>query len=299
MSTQSLALFPGQGSQKVGMGKELVERHEVARRTFAEADETLGFSLSKLCFEGPADQLTATAVAQPAILTVSIAAWRIACASDNPPDICASAGHSLGEYSALVAAEALTFADAVELVNRRGRYMQEAVPAGTGKMVAVLGQETEAVESALAKVSSGSAQIANLNAPGQIVVAGDVAAVDLFCATMSGAKIMPLQVSAPFHCALMEPARERLKQDLAQLEIKKPRFPVYANFSAEAVEDPELIRRSLADQVTGRVRWVECMRNAIARHSPAKAIEFGAGNVITGLMKRIAPELPRETYYGA
>jgi [acyl-carrier-protein] S-malonyltransferase len=205
----------------------------------------------------------------------------------------AAAGHSLGEYSALVAAEALSFEDAVRLVNKRGRYMQQAVPVGTGKMVAVLGKEVSDVEAALTRVVSEVAEIANINAPGQIVVAGSAAGVSQFIEQLGTAKIVELQVSAPFHCALMKPAEDRLRVDLAQIDIRKPSFPVYQNFTAQPSVDPDSIRENLARQVCGRVRWVECVENAIREQSPQAGWEYGAGAVLTGLLKRIDSSLAR------
>ncbi len=289
------ALFPGQGSQKVGMGKELHERYETAKRLFRVADEALGFSLSSICFEGPADKLTLTEITQPAILTVSTICFEIAKAESGSafPAVAAAAGHSLGEYSALVAAGALTFEDAVVLVNKRGRYMQEAVPVGTGKMVAVLGKEVSEIEAALVNEGDKVAEVANINAPGQIVVAGSVSGVNAFIEKLGTAKVIELPVSAPFHCSLMKPAEERLREDLRSVSIKTPAFPVYQNFSATAVTDAETIRENLARQVCGRVRWVECVENAVRETTPAAVWEFGAGNVLTGLVKRINSAVTR------
>lgn len=289
--TRILALFPGQGSQKVGMGHKSYETQEIAKELFQIADKALGFGLSKICFEGPADQLTNTAIAQPAILTVSVICYEIFARSGQSNNIVAAAGHSLGEYSALVAAGAISFADAVLLVHKRGRYMQEAVPKGQGTMVAVLGKEVAEIEEALAKVTTGVAQAANINAPGQVVVAGDVAGVDAFKAALNGGKIIPLEVSAPFHCKLMKPAADNLAKDLDALNINKCRFPVYANFTAKAVVEPKDIRQNLKDQVCGRVRWVECMTNAISEQKPTGALEFGEGKVLNGLLKKINKEV--------
>lgn len=289
--TKVLGLFPGQGSQKVGMGKELFERSPVARSLFGAADEALGFKLSELCFNGPAEALTATEHAQPAILTVSTICYRLA--ADAGLTLAAAAGHSLGEYSALVAAGALRFEDAVVLVNKRGRYMQSAVPVGHGKMVAVIGKDTAEIEAAIATVKAGVVEIANINSPGQIVVAGDAAAVDAFKAAMGDARMTDLAVSAPFHCALMQPAADKLALDLDRAEFNAAAFPVYANFTAEAVRSPDEIRAALKAQVCGRVRWIECMENAIRNEGIEKAVEFGAGAVLSGLLKRINGAVPR------
>ena len=293
--TNIFTLFPGQGSQKVGMGKELADTYPLAKEIFALADQALGFELSKICFEGPADKLTLTEIAQPAILTVSTICYRLwkQSGASATQQIVAAAGHSLGEYSALVAAEAISFEDAVRLVNKRGKYMQEAVPVGTGKMVAVLGKEVSEIEAALPAAGGEIAQIANINAPGQIVVAGSVAGVQQFVERLGAAKVIELTVSAPFHCDLMKPAEEKLRKDLAEIEIKKPLFPVYQNFTAQASEDPQVIRENLALQVCGRVRWVECVENAVSARAPQAVWEYGAGNVLTGLVKRINSSLSR------
>jgi [acyl-carrier-protein] S-malonyltransferase len=277
------------------MGRQLFEQYDLAREIFAQADSALGFSLSTICFEGPADKLTLTEITQPAILTVSTICFRLAQKQTHAASqsIVAAAGHSLGEYSALVAAESITFEDAVRLVNKRGRYMQEAVPVGTGRMVAVLGKEVSELQSAIDASGVEVAEIANINAPGQIVVAGSVAGVAGFVEKLGAAKVIDLPVSAPFHCSLMKPAEERLRKDLASIEFNAPKFPVYQNFTASFSTDPETIRENLALQVCGRVRWVECVENAVREKSPTAAWEYGAGNVLTGLVKRINPNVSR------
>ena len=290
------AVFPGQGSQTVGMGKDLFDASDLAKDAFNAADKALGFALSQLCFEGPAEKLTATEIAQPAILLTSIISYRLT-DPNITKNIVAVAGHSLGEYSALVAAGAISLEDAVQLVHKRGCYMQEAVAAGVGKMVAILGKDVAEIEAALSKVTSGVASIANINAPGQVVIAGDVAGVTEGLSHLGAAKAIPLQVSAPFHCSLMKPAEISLAKDLDAMTIVKPRVPVIANFSAAPVSDPSEIRELLKQQVCGRVRWVESVERAIAEFSPTALIEFGAGSVLTGLQKRINPSLPRFNIY--
>jgi [acyl-carrier-protein] S-malonyltransferase len=271
------------------MGRQLFEQYDIAKELFAKADEALGFSLSQICFEGPADKLTLTEITQPAILTVSTICFRLAQMQPQAGahTIVAAAGHSLGEYSALVAADAMSFEDAVRLVNKRGRYMQEAVPVGTGRMVAVLGKEVAELQAAIDANTAGVSEIANINAPGQIVVAGSVEGVAGFVEKLGTAKVIDLPVSAPFHCSLMKPAEERLRVDLANIKISTPKFPVYQNFTASFTNDPEQIRENLALQVCGRVRWVECVENVLKEKTPEAVWEYGAGNVLTGLVKRI------------
>ena len=287
---KTLGLFPGQGSQAVGLGKGFFEGNSRAKQMFAEADEALGFSLSKLCLEGPLEELTLTEYAQPAILLVSSICFELAEIS-----IDAAAGHSLGEYSALVAAGALGLGDAVRLVNRRGKYMQEAVPAGLGRMSAVMGPTPEEIQEVLAKLTSGVCEIANLNSPGQTVVAGDAEGMEQFNMLMGekGAKLIPLNVSAPFHCRLMKPAAEKLSLDLDAVQILDPKIPVYANVDAKPVRTKEEVRQHLKDQVCGSVRWTECMQNAFQGEQITHSVEFGAGGVLTKLLKRIVPEIKR------
>lgn len=296
-------LFPGQGSQQVGMGKALSEAFPVARAVFDEADAALGFSLSRLCFDGPEAELTLTANAQPAILTTSIAALRVL-ESETELRACVVAGHSLGEYSALVAAGSLRLADAVRIVSLRGKFMQEAVAPGVGAMAAILGLSRADVASACAEAvanSGGDCEIvspANFNGAGQVVIAGHKAAVDRACvaAKSRGAKrAMPLAVSAPFHCALMQPAADRLAAALAGVSFAPLALPVVTNVEAAKNQDASRVRELLIQQVTAPVRWEESV-DAIAAMGVTEAIEVGAGRVLAGLVKRIAPSIQM---YGA
>ncbi len=286
-------LFPGQGSQKVGMGRALYDAGGEARAVFAEADDALGFSLSKLCFEGPEAELTLTANAQPAILTVSIAALRVLRArTDLAPS--AVAGHSLGEYSALVAAGALEFADAVRLVHLRGKFMQEAVSPGVGAMAAILGLPADEVAAACREAAGDEVvSPANLNGGGQVVIAGHKGAVERACAAAKarGAKrAVPLAVSAPFHCALMQPAADKLAAELGRVEVTAPEVPVVTNVEAAPNQDPARVPELLTRQVTAPVRWEESVERLVAM-GVTRAVELGAGNVLAGLVRRIAPAL--------
>ena len=289
MNKPSMAfLFPGQGSQSVGMGKELYDRYPIARATFDEADQALGIKLSQLCFEGPEDQLKLTENTQPAILTVSVATWRLLDAKGIKADF--AAGHSLGEYSAHVAAGTITFADAVRTVRNRGKYMQEAVPVGTGAMAATLGMSLDAVGEVCAAAAQGQVcEPANINSPEQIVISGDAAAVErgVKIAQERGAKrAVLLPVSAPFHCSLMKPAQERLATDLQKLDFSAPRIPVISNIYAKPVEEAETSREALVRQVTGSVRWSESMQWLI-EHGVQTFVELGPGKVLCGLMRQI------------
>jgi [acyl-carrier-protein] S-malonyltransferase len=287
-SSRIAFLFPGQGSQAVGMGKELADNYPVARRTFEEADEALGYKLSELCFEGPEEKLKLTEVTQPAILTASIAAWRVLQEKELNPNFVA--GHSLGEYSAHVAAGTLTFTDAVRTVRNRGKYMQEAVPVGVGAMAAVIGMSLDKVGEILNDAAQGEVcQAANINSPEQIVISGHAGAVGraIKLATERGAKkAVSLPVSAPFHCALMQPAQDRLAADLGALMFQNPSCPVVCNVDAAVITSAEAAREALIRQVTGAVRWEPSVRLLIDKGA-SLFIEVGPGKVLWGLMRQI------------
>lgn len=288
LNLKSAMLFPGQGSQYSGMGKELAENFPVAKQVFEEVDEALSFSISRLCFEGPDEDLQLTENTQPAILSVSVAAFRVLRAEGFAAPAFV-AGHSLGEYSALVAAGAITLADAVRTVRARGRYMQEAVPVGTGAMAAVLGGEREAIEQACRQASEGQVcSIANINSPNQIVIAGDTAAVDRAMELLKGVakRVIKLNVSAPFHCALMKPAQDRLAFELEQLAFSEPSTPVVTNVDASVTTKPAELRDALLRQVSAPVRWVESMELLI-QHGVGTLVEVGPGKVLSGLMRQI------------
>lgn len=282
-------IFPGQGSQTVGMGKDLFDNFAAARDVFAEADDALGFSLSEMCFGGTAEDLALTANTQPAILTVSIAAFR-AMESENFPLPDFVAGHSLGEYSALVAANAMSFADAVKTVRKRGTYMQEAVPVGVGAMAAILGLPLETVEIACAEAAEGEiCSPANINSPAQIVIAGNAAAVDRAIEVLKtrGAKrAIKLNVSAPFHCDLMFPAQEKLAKDLAAINFQDLRFPIIENVSAEANMKGERVKTALTEQVSSPVLWAQTIENLISENVET-FVEVGAGKILSGLVRQI------------
>ncbi len=290
MTTRPLTafLFPGQGSQSVGMGKELAAMYPVARETFDEADAALGYKLSQLCFAGPEDQLKLTEITQPAILTVSIAAWRVLQSQGITPSYVA--GHSLGEYSANVAAGTLSFTDAVRTVRNRGKYMQEAVPVGVGAMAAVLLLAADKLQLVCEEAAQGEiCCAANLNSPDQTVISGSKAAVERAAelAKKQGAKrAIMLPVSAPFHCALMQPAQDRLAADLAALTFHDPAIPVMCNVDATLVTTGEQARDALIRQVTGAVQWHKSMRGLIGL-GVQNFVEVGPGKVLCGLMKQI------------
>lgn len=284
-------LFPGQGSQAAGMGKELAALYPVARRTFDEADEALGYKLSDLCFEGPDEKLRLTEITQPAILTMAVAAYRVIESIGFVPNFVA--GHSLGEYSAHVAAGTVKFEDAVRAVRNRGKYMQEAVPVGEGAMAAILMLPLDQIQAvcdeAVAAFPGQVCQPANINSPGQVVISGSKAAVEKaaeLCKAKGAKRAVMLPVSAPFHCALMQPAQDRLAADLNALTFQAPRVPVLCNVDVKLVKDSDTARDTLTRQVTGAVQWEKSMREFIAM-GITQYVEVGPGTVLTGLMRQI------------
>src|ERR1700674_4909685 len=285
-------LFPGQGSQAVGMGKELASNYPVACRTFQEADDALGYNLSQLCCEGPEEKLRLTEITQPAILTASVAGWRVLQEKNPKADLISGyvAGHSLGEYSAYVAAGTLTFSDAVQTVRNRGKYMQEAVPVGVGAMAAIIGVALDQVTEIATEAARGEVcQAANINSPEQIVISGHAGAVDraIKLATERGAKkAVSLPVSAPFHCSLMQPAQDRLAADLGALSFQNPSCPVVCNVDATVVDSAKASRDALLRQVTGAVRWEPSIRLLIDMGA-SLFVEVGPGKVLWGLMRQI------------
>jgi [acyl-carrier-protein] S-malonyltransferase len=294
MTRKIAFLCPGQGSQTVGMGRDLSDRFPIAAQTFAEADAALGFPLSRLCFEGPEADLRLTENTQPAILTVSVAAARVLAERGVTPTL--AAGHSLGEWSAHVLAGTLSFADAVRSVKARGRAMQIAVPPGQGAMAAVLALDAALVAEACAEAAAETGlvvQAANLNSPGQTVISGAAAAVErasALCKAKGARRAVPLPVSAPFHCALMQPAQEEVARVLATLTLVEPRIPVAANVTGALVTTAAGTCDALTRQVTGAVRWMDCMA-ALKGAGAELFIEAGPGKVLCGLLKQINPEL--------
>jgi len=287
-------VFPGQGSQYVGMGKDFFDRSPAAKDVFAEANEVLGYDLASLCFQGPEEDLKLTANTQPAILTVAVAALRVMQAEREIAPL-AAAGHSLGEYGALVAAGGLRFRDAVRLVHLRGRFMQEAVPVGVGAMAAIMGLSPAEVENLCQEAGQGEIlSPANFNSPGQIAVSGHAAAVKRAVEIVSkqaGKKAVLLPVSAPFHCPLMKPAAERLREAFAPVETGELKFPVISNVEADLYPGQDRVKDLLFRQVDHPVRWEESMQKMVSL-GPELVVEVGPGKVLSGLMRRIRKEIP-------
>ena len=291
--TKFAIAFPGQGSQKVGMLQDLYNEYAIVRQRFAEADEALGYSISKLCFEGPDTELVKTANTQPAILTASIACYEVLKEKGFTPDIVG--GHSLGEYSALVAAGVLKFADAVYLVHKRGEFMQEAVPIGKGAMAAILALPREQVVEICQQVNDevGSVQAVNFNCPGQIVIAGETAAVEKAAELMKAAgakRAVMLPVSAPFHSRLMEPAADKLKVELDKVTLSDAQIPVVANVNGQILTDASAIKESLVKQAASPVLWEDCVATMVNFGAQA-FVEVGPGKVLTGFTKKINKEM--------
>ena len=284
-------IFPGQGAQAVGMGRALADAFPICRETFDEADAALGAPLSRVIFEGPDDQLTLTENTQPAILTVSTAAARFLASRGLRPALVA--GHSLGEYSANVAAGTFAFADALRLVQRRGRYMQDAVPAGEGAMAAILGLDADKVAQACAEAADGEVvSPANMNGGGQVVIAGTrdaVARAGARARELGAKRVVPLSVSAPFHCALMKPAEDRLAPELRAIQTQTPRVPIVANVDAELKRDASAAIEALVQQVSSPVRWEAVVRR-LASEGVTTYVEVGPGTVLSGMVRRIHRE---------
>lgn len=282
-------VFPGQGAQTVGMGKDFCEHYDVAKKLFAQADEALGYSIKDMCFEGPAEDLKLTANTQPAILTMSVIANEILKEHDILPDV--TGGHSLGEYSALVAADVLDFQDAVLLVHKRGQYMQEAVPVGQGGMAAIIGLADEVIIDACAKASkeAGEVQAVNFNCPGQTVIAGTTKGVEAAVETLKAAgakKAVILPVSAPFHSTLMKPAAEKLAAELDKVEIRDAKIPVVSNFTGKLETKADEIKANLVAQADNPVKWIDCV-NTMKEFGADTFVEAGPGKTLCGFNRRI------------
>ncbi|HWR43214.1 ACP S-malonyltransferase [Sporomusa sp.] len=286
-------VFPGQGSQAVGMGKELYEKYDIVRDIFKSADEALGFSITDMCFNGPEEELKKTYNTQPAILTVSVACYEVLKQHGIKPDIVA--GHSLGEYSALVAAGSLSFSDAVQLVRKRGQFMQEAVPLGQGSMAAIMGLDRDKVVEICQQVEAevGAVQAVNFNCPGQIVIAGTTQAVEKANELLKAAgakRAISLPVSAPFHSTLMQPAAQRLSTELDKVNVKEAAIPVVANVNGKIVTQGGSIKELLVKQAASPVLWEDCVAQ-IVEHGATTFVEVGPGKVLTGFTKKIAKEM--------
>lgn len=282
-------VFPGQGSQYAGMGKDFCELSENAKDIFHSADKTLDFPLSKMCFYGPEEELKLTFNTQPSLLTVSVAIWETLKNEDIEPVACA--GHSLGEYSALVAAGVIPFNKAVNLVRNRGTYMQEAVPVGVGGMAAVMGLDSDKIKHAISEIKSEQEvlSIANLNCPGQIVIAGHIEAVKksiTYLKDIGAKRVIELPVSAPFHCSLMSPAADKLSSEIDDINFNKPMFDFYSNVTADKLDDPDLIKEKLKEQITHPVLWQTLIENML-NDGIENFIEIGAGKVLSGLIRKI------------
>ena len=288
-------LFPGQGSQIVGMGSEFYNNFETAKKIFKEADERLNFKISKIILEGPESELKLTANTQPAILTVSYAIFKVL-KNDfnfNFDNTKCFAGHSLGEYSALVSADALEFSDAIFLVFERGKSMQNAVPLGKGAMLAIIGLDIEVIKDYLGKIKiQGICEIANDNAKGQIIISGDIESINLFEQNLKKdkKKVIPLNVSAPFHCSLMKPAAEEMKSKIEAIKFKKPKFDIICNVTSEVENDPEKLKKLLVEQIYSSVRWRESLIN-MSLNKIDEFIEIGPGKVLSGMVKRTLKDI--------